>query len=173
MSTSRRAGNAEKNEKFAEAASKFVLDAIRAEPGIIMRQLVERTHLGWSTVYRAIRKLQRQGLVHTRKEGRIRRLFPDEVATPTRLALHQVNLLSNATARRIATSIAAKPGQDMSWLAAELDLGPRTVYYHLRRLRQAKLIESSREARYADLTPTAPLKEALAFVMRKSPTEVG
>lgn len=167
---------AARRSKASPAAQKKVLDdplrkriykAIEKAPGLPLSHLLTRLDVGWSTLYRELNALEDAGLIASKKRGRHCLVYPAGEEVTGRGALSQTILLQGRTAREIAARIAKKPGQDMETLAEHLDLSPRVVYYHLRRLVEGKLIKSSSTTRYRDLAPTPALNELLkAFAKR-------
>lgn len=164
------------SRKATPAAQKRVLDdplrkriykAIEKAPGLPLSHLLTRLDVGWSTLYRELETLEGAGLIRSKKKGRHCLVFPAHEDLAGRGALTQTILLQGATAREIASRIARKPGQDMETLAEHLDLSPRVVYYHLRRLLEGKLIKSSSTTRYRDLAPTPALTELLKAFQRR------
>lgn len=158
----RRAGSADKKRVLDDPLRRRIMKAIETAPGLPLSHLLTRLDVGWSTLYRELDQLEKAGLIKSRKRGRHCLVFPavGENA-PVKVPLTQAILLQGKTAREIASRIAKKPGQDMETLAEHLDLSPRVVYYHLRRLVEGKLIKSSSTTRYRDLTPTPVLQDLL------------
>ena len=146
---------------------KRIYKAIEKAPGLPLSHLLTRLDVGWSTLYRELEELEGAGLIRSKKKGRHCLVFLADEEPTGRVPLSQTILLQGATAREIASRISKKPGQDMETLAEHLDLSPRVVYYHLRRLVEGKLIKSSSTTRYRDLAPTPALNELLkAFAKR-------
>lgn len=156
-----------KKRALEDPLRKRIYKAIEKSPGLPLSHLLERLDVGWSTLYRELQVLEDAGLIRSRKRGRHCLVFPADDEVASNIPLTQTILLQGKTAREIASRIAKKPGQDMETLAEHLDLSPRVVYYHLRRLVEGKLVKSSSTTRYRDLSPTPTLNELLkAFVKR-------
>lgn len=162
-----KANPAARKKALEDPLRKRIYKAIEKAPGLPLSHLLTRLDVGWSTLYRELEVLEDAGLIRSRKRGRHCLVFPSEDESATAIPLNQTILLQGKTAREIATRIAKKPGQDMETLAEHLDLSPRVVYYHLRRLVEGKLIKSSSNTRYRELSPTPTLHELLkAFAKR-------
>lgn len=165
----RKANPAARKRALQDPLRKRIYKAIEKAPGLPLSHLLTRLDVGWSTLYRELEVLEEAGLVRSRKKGRHCLVFPYEDEVATSVPLSQTILLQGKTAREIAIRIAKKPGQDMEALAEHLDLSPRVVYYHLRRLVEGKLIKSSSTTRYRNLSPTPVLQELLkAFARREN-----
>lgn len=163
----RKANPAAQKRALDDPLRKRIYKAIEKAPGLPLSHLLTRLDVGWSTLYRELGELENAGLVTSKKRGRHCLVFPSGQEVAGRGALSQTILLQGRTAREIAHRISKKPGQDMESLAEALDLSPRVVYYHLRRLVEGKLIKSSSTTRYRDLAPTPALNELLkAFAKR-------
>ena len=70
-------------------------------------------------------------------------------------------IMRGGTARRIAKAIHDAPGRNVQDIAVDIGESPRVVYYHVRRLIEAKLVHSASETRHRDLQPTLRLAAIL------------
>lgn len=140
-----------------------ILAIVRAQPGIPIGELMGRLGIGWGTVYHHIAKLTRQGLIRTHASGRRRLIFPAPYAIEPQEA-PGFAIVRGATAQRIARSILAKPGQSVGEICQDVAESPRVVYYHVKRLLEAGLVESSSRTRHHDLRPSVRLGELLAHI---------
>lgn len=159
--TARRSSPSERKQALQSPLRKQIMKAVQKAPGLPLSHLLTRLDVGWSTLYRELDVLVDAGLVKSRKRGRHCLVYPTEGEGGKPVPISQAILLQGATAREIAARIAKKPGQNMETIAEHLDLSPRVVYYHLRRLVEARLVKSSSSTRYRDLSPTPLLKDLL------------
>lgn len=158
----RRASSAARKGLLDDPLRRRIMKAVETAPGLPLSHLLTRLDVGWSTLYRELDQLEKAGLIKSRKRGRHCLVYPavgDNA--PVKVPLTQAILLQGKTAREIANRISKKPGQDMESLAEALELSPRVVYYHLRRLVEGKLVKSSSTTRYRDLAPTPVLQDLL------------
>lgn len=136
---------------------KAILKVIERNPGITVTELALRFDLGWGSFYYHLERLRERKLIKGRRVGRRLYLQLAEAQAPRRIVLGK-------TARIIAVAIVQSPGCSMADLLATLPLTPRTLYYHVDRLREAKLITAGSKTRYTNLRPTAKLFEGLGLV---------
>lgn len=127
--------------------------------GLPLAQLKERVGLGWGSFYHHLEKLQRAGHLEVAENGRRRVVYP--VGLGDERHSRACSALQGATARRIAAAIASRPGCSVRDVLEEVGESPRVVYYHLKRLMEAGLVESSSPTRHFDLTAGPELQDAL------------
>ena len=142
-----------------------MLQIVRASPGLPLSALRERAKIGWGSTYHRVDLLRSLGLVRMEKDGRRQRLFPTAADPGALLAAAAGATLSgprHGTARRIAAAILAQPGIGGERLARGLDIPRRSVYYNLRRLVAAGLVERCGPAGRCTLQPTDRLRAAIA-----------
>jgi predicted transcriptional regulator len=134
--------------------------SIRARPGQTLMELRRSLGMGWGNLYHHVRRLQDAGLVETTQAGRRCLAF----ARGSQAAqLHQrAALLRGATARWIAAYVLAHPGCDFKDILVAAPVEQRTVYYHVQRLQEARLIRAGSGSRYFDLRPADDLAACLA-----------
>jgi predicted transcriptional regulator len=143
-------------EAARAALRERILGAIEREPGASPTRLVADLGIGWSTLYHHVNALEAQGRIRAASAGRHTFLYPAGMAGDPRLSV-QRSVLSGGRARLVAAEAARTPGHDVGSLAEALDISPRVVYHHVRRLVEAGLLRSSMARRYRDLAPTEPL----------------
>ena len=132
-----------------------ILRLVREKPGISMSALTDAAQVHWGTIQFHVLRLEHQGLVRTLRVGRRRLVFPEEVLTG---GLGEEDaMLQEETCRRVASTILLHPGRGVGDLVDLTDLTPRTVYYHVKRLRDAGLVQTSQPGLYRGLTPAPRL----------------
>ena len=136
---------------------------IEARPGIGPSQVLEKLPMGWSTLYSHLKALEKDGCIVAQREGRLVFLYPVTQTGGERAQLpSDARLLQTPRARALAKEVISRPGEhDVATLATALQLSPRVVYHHVRRLVAGGLLDSVKPRRYAALAPTDRLTAAL------------
>lgn len=133
-----------------------ILGTIQAQPGMTLSDLVTLLGLGWGSVYLHLQALEKEGAVTVQHAGRRRILFAGDAHSPPEAAL-----LRGRSARVVAEAVLERPGVDVLGICDATGLSPRAVYYHVRRLAMAGLVESQARTRHAALQPTEGLRGLL------------
>ncbi len=149
------------------ALRRQIVDIIRQEPGIAIGGLLEKLPVGWGTVYHHLSKLERGGIVRCVTSGRRRLLYLVEQGAAGQDP-HQRSLLGGHTARTIATIVAEGQGMSIEAIVERSHETPRVVYYHLKRLIEAGLIQSESATRYRGLVASDRLRELLAEARQRA-----
>jgi len=136
-----------------------VLELIEARPGISIREIARRLETTWPNAKYHASRLQASGQINTRVLGRHRVCFPTSIADS--MVVEARALLAEPTARRVAVFVTHHPGGGVQDVVRGTQLSQRVVYYHLKRLLEAGLVEHSNESRYGGLRPSATLFHAL------------
>ena len=123
-----------------------------------MSALKEDLGLHWGPLYHHLGKLKAARLLDARQVGRLRLLYP---GSQTKAGLEHHALLRGQSARRLALAIRASPGLEAGTLSGLVGFSPRAVYYHLKRLHAAGLIESPTPGKYEALRGTPLLESCL------------
>lgn len=147
-----------------EATVDRMLAAIQAKPGITPGELTRRAEVSAGTVYYHLRHLEGTGTIHTVVSGRRRLVFLGPRPPEGLVHAEKLSMLRGRTANRIASMIDQEPGLSIVDLVVRVRESPRSVYYHVRRLKAAGLIWSSSVTRYRDLRPSPDLRSCLAAV---------
>lgn len=106
--------------------------------------------LGWGGTYHHIRKLEQAGFVIRHPSGRVVRVYP---AGTSKCAMEAPWL--GETAQCILAAIREGSPRTVGTLAEDLGLPSRVLYYHLRRLTEAGLVQR-RTYRYGAVQISAP-----------------
>lgn len=144
---------------YAEDGARRILQLVHEHPGLPVGEIQKRLQLSSGTVYYHLERLEAAGEIETRTAGRRRLVFP---ATTTPRDAQAQGILRGATSRHIAQHILQNPGVSTADLLAHTGETPRALYYHLKQLREARLITSTSPTRYRDLRPTEKLRAMLA-----------
>lgn len=136
-----------------------LLQEIRKHPGMSLSELRVRFDLGWGNLYHHINQLERRDVIRLELVGRRRLAYPAH--DPHRFKPAQDSLLRGRTARVVAEAVARTPGAGVLEISEATGVTPRAVYYHVRRLCQAGLVERASRGRYAGLRPSQSLVRLL------------
>lgn len=142
-----------------------ILRAIDRDPGASPTALVAKLDVGWSTFYNQLKRLEAEGRVRTHSHGRRTFVYPAGMVGDLDHSV-QRSLLVGGRAHAVASEIARTPGHTVASLATALDISPRVVYHHVRRLTAAGLVLSSLTRGYRDLRAT----ERLVTLLRQEGT---
>jgi DNA-binding transcriptional ArsR family regulator len=141
----------EKDELFENETREELYEHIEGDPGVHANALSEAVDIGWGTTVYHLRRLERNGFVHSEKRGRYRRFFPASgFVERQREAL---SVLQNETTEAIAELVREQPGLNQSAICEELDISPSLANWHLNRLIDAELVDRERRGRTVHYTP--------------------
>ncbi|HEV8360349.1 MAG TPA: helix-turn-helix domain-containing protein [Candidatus Thermoplasmatota archaeon] len=127
-------------------------------------------HLGLSTTNAVwhLRKLEEGGLVRGRKFNGAKIYYPTSGGVQARNLSMASAALTNGNARTILAFIHAHPGAHQREVARLLDVNHGTVRWHLRKLRDAELLEERRTGASATYHATTLGAEALQVVQART-----
>lgn len=131
-----------------------VMDALLRHPGSMLSELQKLAHVGWPSLYEAIRELEASGKIRVEGMGRGRRYFPTHFPTAG-----VVRPLKGKTKRLVARTILEAGITNMPDVIAKTGLSRRIAYHHVKALRDAGLVD--RDAFRRTLAATPKLKRAL------------
>lgn len=127
---------------------------VKGNPGVHLKQLSTEFRMKTSTVLWHVRKLEAADLVRSKKANGYRVFYPVTGGLEARQLGEAVTALSNQNARHIFEYISVHPGVAQRSLAGHLRINPGTVRWHLKKLRQAGLLQESGTARSLAYFPT-------------------
>lgn len=136
-----------------------VYDSITAEPGLSVRETVDRTGYSWGTIVYHLQRLEGARLVVSKRVGRNRRLFATGHTSEDQAA---IAVLRNERTATVAAFVAAHPGTTQQEVCAALGISAPVAHKFLRRLGDANLLTYEREWRFVHYYPDARLGELLA-----------
>jgi DNA-binding transcriptional ArsR family regulator len=119
---------------------------ILQEPGISLQALGDATGLSRTAVIHHLRLLERQHLVVSRRVGRSRHYFENG----GRYGHDQKEayaVLQNDRSKAVAEFIKGHPGSMQKALCAALGIQPSIAHWHVRRLEEARIVETVRRGR--------------------------
>lgn len=132
---------------------------VHQHPGISSTRLAAELGISWGTLAYHLTRMERAGLILTRRAGRRRLVFPSQADATDE---EDVVLLKEGTSRRIALLVAERPGLDIQAVQAALGITARAAYHNVKRLRDAGLVEGRYPRKYAGLRATPKLYSLLA-----------
>ncbi len=124
---------------------------IQARPGVTLAGLANATGSSRTAVSHHVRVLERDALVTTRREGRVRLFFENGRARV--IEARAVAVLDHETTRAVARAVAESPGLDQSAVCRAFALRPSLAHWHLSKLESVDLIEKSRDGRRVRYAP--------------------
>lgn len=140
---------------LASEPRREILRIVEENPGITLGELKRRFPRSWGTVYHHLTRLQQAGLVRVLVAGR-RRLLVAASMQADEAELNARALLRGSTVERVARIVAENPECRVAEIAERVGESPRVVYYHVKQLLDANLLESSSRTRHFGLR-AAPL----------------
>lgn len=127
--------------------------------GISSTRLAAELGISWGTLAYHLTRMERAGLLFTRRAGRRRLIFPPREPGVDE---EDVVLLGEGTSRRICLLLVERPGLDVRQVQEALGITARAAYHNVKRLRDAGLVEGRSPRKYAGLRPTPKLYALLA-----------
>ncbi len=124
-----------------DATRAAIMDAVTAEPGLHLRALADRLGAPVGRVRHHARKLVQGGLLRERTTPGFTCYFADST---DRAVLDAGPITRSDGARKV---LAAAEGRVAKDIAAAAGLSPATASYHLKRLREAGLVEAEPQGR--------------------------
>jgi predicted transcriptional regulator len=124
---------------------------LQAQPGSDVKDTAAAVGVSWSTAAYHLHRLEREGLLLSRRAGRSKRFFLNGVQGTARA--EAIGALRNPTSMAIAQLVARQPGLMQKEIGAELHLPASTVSWHMRRLRQLGVVREERRWRRAEYAP--------------------
>jgi len=137
-----------------------VLEAVRANPGVHLRELERLTALPFGTLRHHVAALERRGEVRSEQDLRFRRYYVTGLAPSQRAAA--LAMRSRPLRRILAHLLDHAPARHRDLVAA-LGIPPSSLSTYLRRLVQLGLLRDVGAEGFAP-TDLAPLRAALASV---------
>ncbi len=132
-----------------------IFETVQAQPGIHYQGLIREVGKGRGVVEHHLRKLQQGGYVVSQSNGGHTCFFPKGIADHRIMAA--VPVLKTQGAARVLRHILGHPETTVSEVAAQLGVAKSTASHHVRRLRQAGLLEAG------SLRPTPGARKALTL----------
>ncbi len=141
-----------------------IYEEIVLNPGLHFRELQSRLNLPTGVLEYHLGVLEREGIIVSKFDGRYRRLFPN--TTMTREERKIMGALRSKIGRQIVIFLIEHGKMRHSDLAANLNLSPSTLSYHLTKLIKSGIIafeSSGRERFYYVLNPDTVAKVIIKY----------
>lgn len=136
---------------------------VTEHPGADVKGTAQAVGVSWSTAAYHLARLEREGVLTSRRAGRSKRFFLNGGTITVRA--DAIGALRNPTAFAIAELVAQHPGLMQKEIGAALRLPASTVSWHMRRLRELGVVREARRWRRAEYA-AGPLWEELARTLR-------
>jgi predicted ArsR family transcriptional regulator len=111
-------------------AQQRILAAVADRPGLCLQDLAKELGITRTATLHHVRRLAREGLIHTARHGRRVLHFQAAAQPPPTL----LGLLHVHTARLVVELLSQDPGASWRKLAKQLGITPRAVRWHIRKL---------------------------------------
>lgn len=141
-----------KERLLDHGARERLLARVRETPGAPLADLARAADLPRNTAVYHLRRLEKEGLVSSVRQGRVRLYF----APGTREHRENADALAalrHPTTRAIATHIGSAPGLDQRALCEAMGLTPSLAHWHATRLEGAGVVQRQREGRHVRYYP--------------------
>jgi DNA-binding transcriptional ArsR family regulator len=126
-----------------------VYERVKAFPGVNFVQLGAQVSFGASTLTYHLRVLEKNGYVHSVRDGRYLRFFDKRSGHYSGERKTAVSALRNETTAAMARHIREHPGVPQCDLATAFSVTPSTVTWHMNRLGAAGLVEKQRDGAHS------------------------
>lgn len=117
-----------------------VFQLIRSHPGLHLRELERRLPISLGDLRYHVDYLERKGLVNSKSDGYRKTYFSVRDVSVVDRGL--LSLLRQKSPRRIILHLLAHDEADAEALGAAVDLSRSTLSFHLKKLREAGLVET-------------------------------
>lgn len=156
-----------RHSELENGTRKGIFDAVCSQPGMGVHAVAALAGVSYSTACYHLERLVSAGMLVMTPDGNKLRYYQNGGAfTETERKI--LPLLKNVECARVLEEIVAKPGTYRAELAERLGVTPTTINWHLRRLREAGLVEETRRGRNAFLFARMDaLRDALAGLAGK------
>lgn len=133
--------------------------AVRASPGIPMRELARALSMPWSLLHYHVGIMERAGTLTSTPVGKRRLLSLPGSSVPT--DLEAAALLREPTAHLLAVHIAQASSRDIGTLIEATGVSPRVAYHHVKRFVEHGLVATDSPSRYERIEATPKLYDLL------------
>lgn len=125
---------------------------IAGAPGVRLQDLCDATGLSRTAVTHHLRLLENQHLIMSKRVGRSRHYY-ENGGRYARDEKEAYAVLQNERSRAIADYIRAHPGAIQKHLCERLGVRPSIVHWHVKRLKEAQLVDAVRQGRTVSYYP--------------------
>ncbi len=143
-----------------------IVDHVQAHPGLHLRGLADALDVAVSTLEYHCYQLQRHGHLTTREDGGFKAFYPAQGLD--RRDKDILYVVRHEAPRRICAHLILHPGSTPKDLRAVVGLSAPTLSFHLKRLREAGLLDEEPMGRTKLLSLTDPERIANVLVTYKA-----
>ena len=130
-----------KDEVLNHEVRELVYDYVRNHPGEHFRAILTKLQLTNGTLVHHLNTLERQEFIKSERDGPFKRFYPSG-------RQFTENVLEiNGIQKKILDAISASPGITQKILAQQLQTTPPTINYHVKALREVRLINIKRDGK--------------------------
>ncbi len=144
----------EKDTVLGHPKREALYGSIVGKPGVTLQDLCEESGLSRTAVTHHLRLLEQQHLIVSKRVGRSRHFF-ENGGRYGRDQKEAYAVLHNDRTKEIADYIKEHPGAIQKDLCSKFDIQASVAHWHVKRLLDAKLVESIREGRTVSYFPSA------------------
>lgn len=134
---------------------KIIFDAVCAEPGLGVHAIAQKANVSYSTATYHLERLVGAGMIVMTPDGNKLCYYKNGGAF-TEAERKILPIVKNEEARKLLEAILDTPGTYRAALAERLGVTATTINWHLKRLREAGLVDETRQGRNAYLTARVP-----------------
>lgn len=147
---------------FENPVRKRISAYVRDHPGATIMEVRNACDVAWGTAVYHLERLERSGELVGERRGNHHRYF--QANTPEARVRSGWSTLQQPSAYNLARAIADNPGIHQKGLCEGLGLNNPAASKHLRKLRDAGLVEAQRISRYVVYEPTDRLHSTLELM---------
>lgn len=152
-------------KKLELESRRRIYQEISSSPGVHFRELERALNEGIGNLQYHLRNLQERGLVECERSGNRTCYYPAGEFSEEQRSI--MKLLRHTYTRRVLVAVLAFDEPSHSKIARELGIPPSTVTLHLKKLREAKLIEVRREGRVKRYSVVGPEEVVSLYIAYK------
>ena len=125
--------------KTSDDLRKEIYEYILEYPGLHLMEIRRKLELSKSSLYYHLKKLRRDQLIVEISDGRYKRYYPYNHSNE--IDKRVINLMRQELPRKIVFFILFKEYVNLAYIAKGLDRDPRTIAFHLKKLKKFDIIE--------------------------------
>lgn len=138
-----------------------IYSLVAERPGIHLQSLCDETGLSRTAVTHHLRLLEKQHMIVSKKQGRSIHFYQNGGRYGSEMK-QAYAVLQNERSNAIAQFIQEHPGAIQKNLCGALGIDASVAHWHVKRLREANLVDSVRQGRTVAYFPSAALQDAVA-----------
>lgn len=148
----------EKDTVLGHPKREAIYALVMQNPGVTLQDLCRQMNLSRTAVGHHLRLMEQQHLILSKRMGRTRHYY-ENGGRYGRDQKEALAILQNERSRRIADFIDAHPGAIQKRICEEFGIQASVAHWHVKRLREANLIEPVRAGRTVSYYPSGTLRQ--------------